>query len=1089
MKTVLLAAALAASAGTVHGQVFDWSNAAGGVWETPGNWSPLGPPSAVGDTARFPDLGSYVVTIGASSPSIDSLELVGSGAVVGIAAPRFLTLNGPLALENEGTVVVNSGGSSSTAFLIMGADTAFAGSGAVLLNGTIAENDAQLSIPGGLTLTNGSMHTIAGAGQILGSLVNEGLVSANLDQERLQFTSGSAVTNTGELRAESGGELWLQNTAVNNVGGVIRPLPLSVIRLSGSTVNGGTMGPSGSDAVFLIENSSLDGVEVSSRVDVPGVFSMTVGSSGIENNGTVTINSNGSSSASFLQVPASATIGGSGTIRLRGLVATNDAQVVVGANQLLTIGPMQSFVGAGEIRGDFLNLGEVNANIVAETLEVTGNSDVDNDGLIGSANGGTIRFSSTAVDNSGGEIRVLNGSFGQLSNATIEGGVMDSAGTGVFDVRNSALGGLVSTARLEIPGAFLVEMLAPGLTNDGEIVINSNGSASSATFDVRSDATLGGTGTMFLNGTIASSDARVSVSAGEVFTHGSGHTIRGAGNFIGEVINRGEIIADLAGEEMLISGASAFTNEGLLRAESGGEFELSSRPVDNGLGAIEVGDGSDLVLTNTTITGGTIDGFGSGLVTATSSTLDGVDMDARLEIPGAFQLTIGPGGLVSDGELIVNSNFSASSSTLRIAAGPGVTGSGEIALRGTVAFNDAIITGQPAGANYAIGAGTTVRGAGQIDGPFVIDAVVSADLPSETLVINGGDPSVNNGGFGVEDGSTLRVQNATLVNNGGIVLADGGTVQIASTRVEGGLIQGPAGALVELSAATLAGVELAANAQVDVAQTVTIAASPGRASDLDLTGRLVVNPARSSTTSTLTSENVDLMISGGGEIVLNGLVTSDALFIGPAGVDTRLSISDATISGIAGQLREEMDLGGALEPGTDTEAGEIEIAFADVVIGPTASVGFDLFGSASSEFDRLDLVNPSDSLAVGGAFDARARGGFDPAVGASFEVIEPGGDLSGCFANDIASSTTPSGNTFRIAVNDDNAVVFVIAPVCDLPGDADRDGIVGLNDLLAVLSSFGSDDACRNRGDLDGDRLVGLDDLLAVLGEFGQSCP
>ena len=308
--------------------------------------------------------------------------------------------------------------------------------------------------------------------------------------------------------------------------------------------------------------------------------------------------------------------------------------------------------------------------------------------------------------------------------------------------------------------------------------------------------------------------------------------------------------------------------------------------------------------------------------------------------------------------------------------------------------------------------------------------------------------------------------------------------------MEGGLIAGPiGGSIVQMSAATLAGVELAADAQVDVASTVTIGGAPGRASDLHLTGRLVVNPARSASTSTLRTEDLDLMISGGGEIVLNGLVPGDALFLGPAGASTRLSVPDATISGIAGQLREEMDLGGALEPGTDSAAGEIEIAFADVVIQPTASVGFDLFGGAASQFDRLDLVSSTDSLTLGGAFDARALGGFDPAVGASFEVIEPGGQLSGCFANDIASSTTPSGNTFRIAVNEDNAVVFVIAPVCDLPGDTDRDGLVGLNDLLAVLGGFGSADACRNRGDLDDDRLVGLDDLLTVLGEFGQSCP
>ncbi|NNM27445.1 MAG: VCBS repeat-containing protein [Phycisphaerales bacterium] len=52
-----------------------------------------------------------------------------------------------------------------------------------------------------------------------------------------------------------------------------------------------------------------------------------------------------------------------------------------------------------------------------------------------------------------------------------------------------------------------------------------------------------------------------------------------------------------------------------------------------------------------------------------------------------------------------------------------------------------------------------------------------------------------------------------------------------------------------------------------------------------------------------------------------------------------------------------------------------------------------------------------------------------------------------------------------------------------LPGDIDGDGMVGLTDLLAVLSAWGVCEGCR--ADLDVDGLVGLSDLLVVLSNWG----
>ena len=52
-------------------------------------------------------------------------------------------------------------------------------------------------------------------------------------------------------------------------------------------------------------------------------------------------------------------------------------------------------------------------------------------------------------------------------------------------------------------------------------------------------------------------------------------------------------------------------------------------------------------------------------------------------------------------------------------------------------------------------------------------------------------------------------------------------------------------------------------------------------------------------------------------------------------------------------------------------------------------------------------------------------------------------------------------------------------------GDVNADGVVSVNDLLAVIAAWGSDDS---DSDVDGDGVVAIGDLLAVIGAWGP-CP
>ncbi|MAT81367.1 MAG: hypothetical protein CMJ29_06940 [Phycisphaerae bacterium] len=50
-------------------------------------------------------------------------------------------------------------------------------------------------------------------------------------------------------------------------------------------------------------------------------------------------------------------------------------------------------------------------------------------------------------------------------------------------------------------------------------------------------------------------------------------------------------------------------------------------------------------------------------------------------------------------------------------------------------------------------------------------------------------------------------------------------------------------------------------------------------------------------------------------------------------------------------------------------------------------------------------------------------------------------------------------------------------------GDLDNDGVVGIDDLLALLAVFGDNDG---EGDLDGDGITGVDDILVLLGNWSS---
>ena len=89
---------------------------------------------------------------------------------------------------------------------------------------------------------------------------------------------------------------------------------------------------------------------------------------------------------------------------------------------------------------------------------------------------------------------------------------------------------------------------------------------------------------------------------------------------------------------------------------------------------------------------------------------------------------------------------------------------------------------------------------------------------------------------------------------------------------------------------------------------------------------------------------------------------------------------------------------------------------------------------------------------------------------------------SGGYGNDCGTVWV-EGAVTKLAIGGQEHVVdcFTWDTTVVTPGDVDGDGDVDLNDLLAMLAAWGSNDPAA---DLNGDGVVNVDDLMILLGEF-----
>ncbi len=491
----------------------------------------------------------------------------------------------------------------------------------------------------------------------------------------------------------------------------------AVVTLEGGTLGGATV-LAGTRLVGTSSGGTLDGVTVNGDLQLAGAW---VGvTNGLTLNGTIAV---GDSSGNYgrLDFSGSQTLDGTGSA-VFGSNSQNSMRVAT-AGDTLTIGPDITIRGqtgnigyspdwGGPADVSFINQGIIDADTAGGVITING-SNWSNTGQIRAETGSMLRFMNATLDNTGLAITADGGTV-EIVNSTITSGTLvatDNAASFVQFSGDVTLNGVPwqedgagefrvyqTTARLlgdyadHLPAGYrlVVETggawgggaqlsLAGGVfTNDGTIELHGgygwgwyNPWPIWATLDIGPGTTVTGSGNIMLQ-TPACLSAQITGAAGAVLTIGPGESIQGNGQIQVNVVNQGQIEADVNGQSLTLSGwlsnsgtvevlgggsltvAEWLSNDSSMHVAGGGTLSVSgaltnSSNIDaisgssltfsgdvTNTGVIEVSGGGTLSFAMLLSNDGAVRAFGSSLTLA-----GGVQKAGTLEFSGTGILTLG----------------------------------------------------------------------------------------------------------------------------------------------------------------------------------------------------------------------------------------------------------------------------------------------------------------------------------------------------------------------------------------------------------------------------------------------------------------
>ena len=701
-------------------------------------------------------------------------------------------------INHASTIWLQDPGSGYSEIEISG-DVNLQGAGQVIFNGP--NDNRVISVNPGDVLTIGPEQQWTTSAdtdidsRIITAIDNHGTITA--DQGLLRLDT-NPKTNQGTLQATNGGTLLVQSININNTLGTITAGDLSTIDLNSATVTGGVLN---GDGVFDISGtpSIFDGttfpVNLVGKLEINSYGKLQLQGT-LNNTSTIWIQDPGSG-YSEIEVIGSASVLGAGEVIFN---SQNDNRIISSnATDVLTIGPSQHWKTSADadpwdnrIIASIDNQGTISADTGGLTLDTHPKT---NHGLMQATNGGTLRFSSTQLNNVSGQLTAGPGSIVDLNASTITGGVLNGSGsfevintTSTFDGSGSPLQ-FSGTADL---GSYGILVLRGGVQNAGRINITAP-SAGTGYLRIDGDVVLTGTGEVVFN---SPNDNLIdSVDPADLLTIGTNQTLRTiAGTspiysrLVAKTVNEGTIHADGGGLQL---DTHLKTNNSQISALNGGKVRIYNTSVDNTNGTITAETGSMVEIQNATLTGGTLDGDGSfSVVGATGNIIDSsaapVIFDSTMELGTGDTLTV-RGNLENRG--VINLSDLASGITyLRLDGDVTLSGDGRVVFNST---EDNYIEGlDPA---HVLTVGSSQLLTTSTDSRVDWSRLVAETINHGTIRADGGglqlltNPKRNHHRIEAINGGNLRIYNTTIDNRGATLFADHlSTVELSSATVSGG---------------------------------------------------------------------------------------------------------------------------------------------------------------------------------------------------------------------------------------------------------------------------------------------------------------
>ena len=590
-------------------------------------------------------------------------------------------------------------------------------------------------------------------------------------QTGANWNTGAVPASTDNVALDANGTYTITTTAAETVNSlqVISTVTLDIVDTSFAMTNGtGT----GANAGTIIDDNN-------STLFLGGI---------VDNTGTIRENSTGNTTDIRLSYPL-VTLTGGGHLNMSNNI--NNRIYGSGSGYKLT-NVDNKISGAGQLGAAQMTLvnetkGVINANQTTQLILNTPNV-VTNAGLIEDTGTGGLLVQTTNVDNAGGTISASGkGSHVDLSNSTIQGGILSSAAGGVIQTAggNGGLDGLTFGV-LTLKGNLLLSnntalFVAGTIDNMGQI----NESATVNTTDFRLSSqlvTLQGGGAVTLSN---SDDNRIYGDSAYFQLVNVDNTISGTGqlgtaqmalvNEKGGIIDaNNRAISGVSSGVLTIDCSNGVTNAGLIEDTNTAGLAIVNTLVNNIGGTLQaVGASAHLDLNNATIEGGKLTTAKGGLINnVNGGVLDGAEigigavtnagtLDVQNNTALTIEGTINNTGTIQDNSIGNNTDIRLATSIVTLQGGGNLIMSDDAANR---------IYGN-SGIYQLDNVDNTISGAGQL-GTAQMQLSNSGTIDANgtnALLVNCGvyDATNNAGGLMEATGAGgLALQSGIFANNG-----------------------------------------------------------------------------------------------------------------------------------------------------------------------------------------------------------------------------------------------------------------------------------------------------------------------------------